>query len=176
MNIAAATRPTIASAGQRTLRRCGKSAVMRLCHALLLAGLAVQPNAGWTKAPSSVSVSPSRQLQGLDVNEANTLLAKLEDAQRALKTGKFQRFELLAGSIASYPATEISPRAAFLQVQFAKVWQVTRGSSDNPLWQSFRLAYAPNGLGKLYWEIDVMLGSDGSIERVLMIYKPPAPL
>jgi hypothetical protein len=31
------------------------------------------------------------------------------------------------------------------------------------------------GLGQLYWDIEVVLGFDGNIERVLMIYKPPAP-
>ncbi len=40
---------------------------------------------------------------------------------------------------------------------------------------TYSLAYSPNGLGQLYWEIEVALGFNGDIERVLMTYKPPAP-
>lgn len=71
--------------------------------------------------------------------------------------------------------TEVSPREAFLQVPFKKVWNIERGRTDNSLWQPYRLSYAPNGLGQLYWDIEVVLGFYGDIERVLMIYKPPAP-
>ena len=116
-----------------------------------------------------------RQLIDLNASEASALLAKVKDAQRRLKAGGFVSFELLAGSVASYDATNISPRHAFLAVPFDDVWDIKRVHSDNPLWQPYRLAYAPNGLGHLYWDIEVVLAINGDIERVLMTYKPPAP-
>ena len=92
-----------------------------------------------------------------------------------MKAGKFESFELLAGSIASYEKSKVPPREAFLQVSFTSVWNVERVRSDNKLWQPYRLAYAPEGLGKRYWDIEVVLGISGNIERVSMTYKPPAP-
>ena len=132
-------------------------------------------------APSLVSAQTntlqaaptSRQLSGLGIEEADTLIAKLSDAQRRLRDGKFQRFELLSGSASSYEATKISPRDAFLQVRFGSVWSIER--VKNQYLRSYRLAYAPEGLGKLYWDIEVALGSDGEFERVAMVYRAPAP-
>ena len=117
----------------------------------------------------------TRQLIGLSAGEADALIGKLESAQRLLTTAKFQNFELLVGSIASYEMTKVSPRSAFLRVPFKQVWDIKKVSTDNPLWQPYTLAYAPNGLRQLYWDIEVVLGFDGNIERVQMIYKPPAP-
>jgi hypothetical protein len=71
--------------------------------------------------------------------------------------------------------TRVSARDAFLQVRFDDVWNFERVRTDNRGWQPYKLAYAPKGLGQLYWDIEVVLGSDGNIERVLMIYKQPAP-
>lgn len=148
---------------------------MPIWHGAFIIGLAAQSAIGGARAQQAVSVPATRQLNGLSSQEANDLIAKLEDAQRILKAGKFQSFELLAGSIASYQKTEVSPRDAFLQVPFKSVWNVERVRSDNKLWQPYRLAYAPDGLGKLYWDIEVVLGINGDIERVSMTYKPPAP-
>ena len=148
---------------------------MRGWRFLIIAVLAVQPAIGWTGAVKTVPVPTTRQLRGLDAREATALIAKLKDAQRALKTGKPQHFELLAGSIASYDMTKSPPRDAFLQVPFQQVWNIERVRTDNRLWQPYRLSYAPNGLGQLYWDIEVVLGFNGEIQRVLMVYKPPAP-
>jgi hypothetical protein len=120
-------------------------------------------------------VPTTRQLRGLTAEEAAALLGKLEDAQRLLKAGEPQYFELLAGSMASYDMTKLSPRDVFLDVPFQQVWDIERVQTDNPMWQPYRLAYSPNGLGQLYWDIEVALGFNGNIERVLMNYKPPAP-
>lgn len=137
---------------------------------MLVLGLSVQSAVGW-----AVPAPTARQLRGLGAEDATLLIAKLEEAQRRLRAGEFQPFELLAGSIASYDETNIPPRAAFLQVPFDKVWDIERVHTDNPLWQPYRLAYAPAGLGQLYWDIEAVLGVNGNIERVTMIYKPPAP-
>ena len=137
--------------------------------------LSASPAVSFGEPAISIPVPTTRQLHGLSAEEATALVAKLEDAQRRLKAGDFQPFELLAGSIASNAMTKVSPRDAFLRVPFGRVWKIQRVGTDNRLWQPFRLAYAPNGLGQLYWDIEVVLGFNGNIERVLMVYKPPAP-
>ena len=148
---------------------------MRIRHVLFVMGLSIPSAIAWTEAVSTRQVPTTRQLRGLDAGQANALIAKLEEAQRRLRAGEFQSFELLAGSIASYDKTKLSPRDAFLQVPFKNVWDIERVRTDHRLWQPHRLAYAPDGLGQLYWDIEVVLGFNGDIERVLMIYKPPAP-
>lgn len=144
-------------------------------HLLIVLGLVIQSVAGSAETRSVLPVPAKRQLNGLTADEAHALIAKLEDAQRRMRAGEFQPFELLAGSIASYDMVKAAPRDVFLQVPFEKVWNIERGSTDNSLWQPYRLAYAPNGLGQLYWDIEVVLGVSGDLERVLMIYKGPAP-
>ncbi|MEP4893743.1 hypothetical protein [Parasphingorhabdus sp.] len=122
-----------------------------------------------------VSAPTERQLMGLTVGEADALISKLETAQEGLRNDKLQSFELLAGSVASYDQSKVSARDVFLSVPFQEVWEVKRIVSDNRLSQPFRLSYAPNGLGKLFWDITVVVGFSGQIERVEMIYKAPAP-
>lgn len=148
---------------------------MRIWHIALLMGLGAQSAVGEARSTQAVAVPTTRQLDGLGPQDATGLIVKLEDAQRRLKAGTFASFELLAGSVASYDETRISPRDAFLRVPFKSVWRVERLRSDNELWQPYRLAYAPEGLGHRYWDIEVVLGVNGDIERISMIYKPPAP-
>jgi hypothetical protein len=148
---------------------------MKRWQLLLFVGLSMQCETARAQDAITHHVPAERQLNGLSATEASTLLAKLKEAQSSLKKGKFQYFELLTGSVVSYEATKISPRDAFLAVPFDEVWAITRGRTDNRLWQPFKLAYAPKGLGQLYWDIEVVLGSNGNIERVLMVYKFPAP-
>jgi hypothetical protein len=148
---------------------------MRIWQIAFTIGLAGQSAISETQAWRAVPVPTTRQLNGLSSQDATDLIAKLEFAQRQLRAGEFQSFELLSGSIASYDKTKVSPREAFLQVPFRSVWEVERVRTDNELWQPYRLAYAPDGLGKLYWDIEVVLGFEGQIERVSMTYKSPAP-
>ena len=144
-------------------------------HRLLIVCLLVQPAIGWAQTSDTRPVPTTRQLSGLNAEEASALVAQLENAQRQLRAGEFQGFELVAGSIASYDAARITPRDAFLQVRFNEVWAITRGRTDNRLWRPYRLSYSPNGLGRLYWDIEVALGINGNLQRVLMIYQAPAP-
>ena len=147
---------------------------MSTCRLFLLLVLA-HPAVGCAQANRTISVPPRQQLHGLDADEAAALIAKVEEAQRQLRAGESLSFELLAGSMASNAMTKVSPREAFLQVPFRRVWKIDRVRTDNRLWQPYKLSYAPSGIGQLYWEIEVVLGSSGDIERVLMIYKIPAP-
>lgn len=128
-----------------------------------------------SQSAGTIPVPTKRQLRGLNAEEASALVAKLGDAQKKLRAGEFQSFELMSGSVAGYEMTKVSPRDAFLQVPFQQVWEIERVPTDNRLWQPFKLAYAPDGLGKLYWDIEVVLGANGQLERVTMNYKPPAP-
>nr|WP_294846680.1 hypothetical protein [uncultured Sphingomonas sp.] len=141
----------------------------------LLAGQTVYSTAALANPNEPHPVPAKAQLTGLNVEEATALITKLKDGQRRLGAGDFVPFELLAGSIASYDITKSSPRDVFLRVPFDEVWDIKRVPTDNPLWQPYRLAYSPNGLGQLYWDIEVVLGVNGDIERVMMDYKPPAP-
>ena len=148
---------------------------MKRLHFLFIISLSAPCSSVVAQSAIAHTVPAKRQLIDLNATEASALLTKIKDAQRRLKAGEFLPFELLAGSIASYETTKVSPRHAFLTVPFDDVWEIKRVRSDNPLWQPYRLAYAPKGLGKLYWDIEVVLAINGDIERVLMIYKPPAP-
>jgi len=148
---------------------------MGILQIAFIVGLGGQSVSGGAQTTPGVPVPIERQLSGVTPREATDLIAKLEDAQRLLRAGKFQSFELLAGSIASYDKTKVSPREAFLQVPFKSVWNVERVRSDNKLAQPYRLAYAPDGLGKLYWDIEVVLDINNNIDRVSMTYRPPAP-
>ncbi len=122
-----------------------------------------------------VSPAPKRQLVNITEPEANELIQKLKQAQRQLKAGESPRFELLTGSLAFLDAIRVSPREAFLAMPFDRVWEIERSRTDNRLWQPYKLAYAPKGPGQLYWKIEVVLGFYGDIERITMVYKPPAP-
>ena len=142
---------------------------------IFVAGFSVQPVAAVT-APSNVYPVPSqRQLRGLSEAEAAALIAKLEDAQRRLKAGEPQYFELLTGAVASPEVLRLSPRDAFLQVPFKEVWNVERVGPADKLFQHYRLSYAPNGLGQLYWEIEVNVMFQKRVTRIEMTYKSPAP-
>ena len=148
---------------------------MRLWRFVVVAGLSVHATVASAAPTDFRPVPTTRQLRGLTAEEATALVGKLEDAQHRLKAGEPQHFELLAGSIASYEMTKSSPRDVFPQVPFKEVWDIERVRTDNRLWQPYRLAYSPEGLGQTYWDIEVVLGFSGDIQRVLMTYKPPAP-
>jgi len=137
--------------------------------------LSAQPAIGCGQTDTTISFSPTRQLSGLSAEEAAAVIANLAEAERKLKAGHTLAFELLAGAQASHAMTKVSPRDAFLQIPFKQVWNLERVPTANLLWQPYRLAFVPNGLGQLYWDIEVVLGVDGNVERVLMIYKTPAP-
>ena len=119
------------------------------------------------------SASPS--LRGLSAAEADELIDKLQDLQRRLRRGENLVFELLSGAPAFYPMTTVSPREAFLRMNFDEAGFIERVQTDNRLWQPYRLVFAPNGPGRTIWDVEVVLGINGDAERVTMIYRPPPP-
>lgn len=141
----------------------------------LLLAAALHCTAAEAQAKDPVAPPSKRQLINITEPEAEGLIERLKQAQSRLTKDKSQTFELLSGSRAFLPQTKVSPEEAFLSLPFEKVWNIERSQTDNRFWQPYRLAYAPNGLGQLYWEIEVVLGFHGEIERITMLYKPPAP-
>ncbi len=142
--------------------------IMIAATALLLAPATLaQP------APTKIAAQP--QLRGLTAEEAAALIAKVADAQTKVKNKEQVVFELLSGAPALYPMTRTAPRDAFLRLPLAKTFSVERKATDNKLWQPYRIIVLPDGPGKLLWDVEVVLGINGQIERIEMLYRPPAP-
>lgn len=141
---------------------------------LLLAGvMSVQPNVEPHK-PSFVQRPNATKLQGLTSAEADALIAKLRDAQGALKAGHKEYFELLAGAPASYRAANVAPRTAFTAMSFDRPWSIERKANAG-LWQPYELTYFPPGPDKLMWKVNVTIGQVGQLVRVEMLYTAPPP-
>ena len=144
-----------------------RSVLLALTVLLFAPGALAQP------APANVAAQP--QLRGLTAEDAAALIAKVADAQSKLKNNEQAVFELLSGASASYPMTRTTPRDAFLGLPLAKIFSVERKTSTNKLWQPYRIIILPDGPGKLLWDVEVVLGINGQIERIEMLYRPPAP-
>jgi hypothetical protein len=149
---------------------------MSLHRLLLLVALAIAPT-GLVPARAGTAPPPgvSAQLRDISPAEANRLISRLQELQRQLRAGEELSFELLSGAPASYPMTDVSPRQAFLQMVFDRPFRVERARASGPLWRPFRMVLLPNGPGQLIWEVEVVLGANDRVERVQMIYRPPAP-
>lgn len=130
------------------------------------------PGARAQPAPTKVDAQP--QLRGMTAEEA-ALIAKVANAQAKLKNEKQVVFELLSGAPAFYSMTRTTPREAFLRLPLAKTFSVERKATDNRLWQPYRIIVLPDGPGKLLWDVEVVLGINGQIERIEMLYRPLAP-
>jgi lipoprotein-anchoring transpeptidase ErfK/SrfK len=146
---------------------CPRSFLLAATALLLAPAALAQPT------PASVPAQP--QTRGLTAEEAAALIAKIADAQARLKNGEKAYFELLSGAPASYPMTRTAPRDAFLRLPLTKTFSVERKATDNKLWQPYRIIVLPDGPGKLLWDVEVVLGINGQIERIAMLYRSPAP-
>lgn len=140
---------------------------------LAATALLLAPTALAQPTPASAPAQP--QTRGLTAEEAAALIAKIAEAQARLKNDEKAYFELQSGAPASYPMTRTAPRDAFLHLPLAKTFSVERKASDNKLWQPYRIIVLPDGPGTLLWDVEVVLGIDGQIERIAMLYRPPAP-
>lgn len=125
------------------------------------------PGARAQPAPTKVDAQP--QLRGMTAEE------KVANAQAKLKNEEQVVFELLSGAPAFYSMTRTTPREAFLRLPLAKTFSVERKATDNRLWQPYRIIVLPDGPGKLLWDVEVVLGINGQIERIEMLYRPLAP-
>jgi hypothetical protein len=145
-------------------------------HAILAALLALSLTAPAGAQRTLQAFPKEPQLQRLSRDEANAVINKLEQAQEKvrLRAPLPVNFELLSGSWANHPMAELPPRDAFLQLKMDTIFSIERRSSDS-LWPLFRMSFMPEGPGKRYWEVDVLIAPTGQIERVAMVFKNPAP-
>jgi len=145
----------------------------RLILALALC-VSVAQAAAAQQAPSA---PPPRalQLRGIGAAEADALIRTLRELQSRLRRGDQLTFELLSGALASYPMTRVPPREAFLALSFDDLLSIERVATSNRLWQPHRFVFTPNPPGQLVWDVEVVIGINGNVERVEMTYRPPPP-
>jgi hypothetical protein len=128
-------------------------------------------------APAAAEAEFPPQLTKISGEDASLLIDKIAQAQAALRSGKPSLFRLQSGSIASYDKADVSPRDAFLALDFSKPWSVERLSSATSRRQQHLITILPEGPGpdKLVWKIEVGLEVSGAIATIAMMYEPVAP-
>lgn len=126
--------------------------------------------------------APKARVRDLTCSEAADLIMLLKQAQARLESGKLMYLELLSGGFASSPMAKLSPREVFTKMRFEEAGVIERVRTENRSWQPYKLSYAsgsksigPMGLVEFYWDVEVVLGFTGRIERVQMTAKPPPP-
>jgi len=139
---------------------------------LVVGTFSVAPNIDAHNFASTQQVGS--KLTGLTPDEASLLIDKLQHAQKDLRAGKKETFELLAGAPAFYPETQVAPRSAFLDMSFERPWSVERKSGTG-LWQPYELVYFPSGPQSLMWKVNVIVGQVGQLVRIEMLYTAPPP-
>jgi len=159
---------------------CGQAKVPHswamACWRALLALMVCLPLAERASAQPTLGTSAAAtpRLTGLTADEAHALIERLGNLQRRLRAGEPVFFRLLSGAPASYPMTNVSPRQAFLALRFQNAFSIERVRTDNRLWQPFRLAIV-EGPNRPIWNVEVVLGLNGDVERVELLYEPAAP-
>lgn len=114
------------------------------------------------------------QLRGdLSQVDADMVIAKAKDAQDKLRKGDRVFFELLSGAPAYYDETKIAPRDTFLALSFDAPFSITKLPGDR-LWQPYRLEITSEN-SSLVWQVDVVLGSNNSLERVEILTRASNP-
>ena len=125
---------------------------------------------------SPTVAEPAPQLSGgVTPNQVSEVIRRLQDLQQKLRRGEATYFDLLSGANASSEEATQSPRQAFLGMAFEKPFSVERAPTDNKLWQPIRLTYPIEAERRWIWEVEVVLGINGQVERVQMLKRPPAP-
>lgn len=147
---------------------------MKVAAAILSLCVMAAPDAAQAGTPPAAAVPATRHLSGLTPQDAAALIVLLQDAQQRLSAGARPSFHLRSGSVAYYDEAALPPREVFLAVPFNEVWQIRQEASNSSLVR-YRLAYAPDGLGQPYWDIEAMVSRSGKLEAVTLTYLPPAP-
>ena len=143
--------------------------------AIALVSVAAAGSAG-AQVPSPSCPTHQIQFRNIGPEASAELIRKVKQAQEALRRGDKPYFQLLSGAPAFYPMTETSPREAFLNADFSRPFSVERiEEPNNPLWKRHEVVLTPNGTGQPLWEVEVVLGVNGNIERVEMFYTLPPP-
>ncbi|HYC98088.1 hypothetical protein [Brevundimonas sp.] len=149
--------------------------MLREMFSIAVIGLALSGSpASAQTVPQPVTYASTQPL-ALTAEEKADLIAKIQEAQTDLRSGARLYFQLLSGAPAAYPMTAMSPRDAFLNASFDQPASMLRQPTDNPSWRPYRLTLTPNGVGNLLWDVEVVLGFNGQIERIEMFYRYPPP-
>ena len=108
------------------LRGIGETSLMKSRHLLIAFASSLLGTAACAQSTITRPAPATRQLRGLAAEEAAALIDKVEEAQRRLRSGEFQPFDLVAGAVASSEMTKVSPRDAFLGIRFDEVWDIEK--------------------------------------------------
>lgn len=126
-------------------------------------------------ADHSTTVLPARpQLTGVTEGEAAALVSQLERSQAALRAGEKPSFYLYAGAPSYYDAAKISPRDAFLALDWKKALWIRTTDKGNYS-KAYRLDVLPDGYGHLVNEVRVWVNTSGEFERIDITSRPPNP-
>lgn len=107
-------------------------------------------------------------------SEKNLVLEKIYQAQKNIKSGKFEGFKISLSSIASYKESKASPRSAFLGISPKGVIKVNRVFNHNFPGKHYKITYSENSRNTS-WDIDVIMNTNSQIEEVDISFMPPAP-
>jgi hypothetical protein len=144
----------------------------RAILAVTMSALVAQ--AAVAQSPAETASAAGPRLSGLTAAEAAALVEQLGDLQRRLRSGEQVVFTLLSGAPASWPMTRMAPRESFLGLRFGNAFSIERVRTDNPLWQPFRIVIVERP-GQPIWNVEVVRGVNGNVERVEMAYEPAPP-
>lgn len=108
-------------------------------------------------------------------SERNLVLEKIYQAQKNIKSGKFEGFKISLSSIVSYKESKVSPRSAFLGISPKGIIKVDRVFNKNSPGKHYRIKYSENIRNNTSWDIDVIMNTNSQIEKVDISFMPPAP-
>ncbi len=137
-------------------------------------GVGIAFGAASISVHATAQTATAIQLRGdLTQADAAKIIAVVKAAQENLRRGENLSFELLSGAPAFYEQTKIAPRDAFLALSFETPFSIENRSTGNRLWRPYRFEIV--GERSLVWQVDVVLGINGNLERVEILARPPHP-
>jgi hypothetical protein len=152
--------------------RCPAGITMR--HLLRAVAVGIAFTAASIPLHANAQTPTAIQLRGdLTQADAAKIIAVVKAAQAKLRGGESLYFELLSGAPASYEQTKIAPRDVFLALSFEDPFSIEYRSTGNRLWQPYR--FEIRGERALVWQVDVVLGINGNLERIEILARPPHP-
>jgi hypothetical protein len=81
----------------------------------------------------------------------------------------------LSGAPASFSATNIAPREAFLALEFDKAFIIERLHARSPMWRPFRFSFRSQTRERTVWQVDAVLNLYDNVEQVQVMNKVPDP-
>lgn len=115
------------------------------------------------------------QLTNVEEGEALEALSRLAQFQQSVREGRVSRVELLAGGAASSTATLQSARDLLDMLPLDKALFAEKLPQGEFGRERYRFSVFPDGLGQIFWQVDLVMASDTEIARVTVLRKIPAP-